>query len=134
GWSMKADRDASLVMDARMLAACRRGKADTLLHHSDQGSQHTDEQFQRLLLAHGIICPMSRAGNVRDNSAMETTAAAMQPQPMCSTTSSASTIRGRRHSKPGHLSPVAFEVRAMQTLPGVHQPGQVQERFSVRRA
>lgn len=36
GWSMKADRDASLVMDALMMAVWRRGKADALLHHSDQ--------------------------------------------------------------------------------------------------
>lgn len=39
GWSMKADRDASLVMDALMMAVWRRGKADALRHHSDQGSQ-----------------------------------------------------------------------------------------------
>ena len=39
GWSMKADRDATLVMDALMMAVWRRGKADALLHHSDQGSQ-----------------------------------------------------------------------------------------------
>lgn len=39
GWSMKADRDALLVMDALMPAVWRRGKADALLHHSDQGSQ-----------------------------------------------------------------------------------------------
>jgi putative transposase len=44
GWSMKADRDATLVMDALMMAVWRRGKADALLHHSDQGSQYTSEQ------------------------------------------------------------------------------------------
>jgi len=48
GWSMMADRNASLVMDALMMAVWRRGKADALLHHSDQGSQYTSEQFQRL--------------------------------------------------------------------------------------
>ena len=41
GWSMKAERDAALVMDALMMAVWRRGKADALLHHSDQGSQYT---------------------------------------------------------------------------------------------
>jgi putative transposase len=71
GWSMKAERDASLVMDALMMAVWRRGKADALLHHSDQGSQYTSEQFQRLLADNGITCSMSRAGNVWDNSAME---------------------------------------------------------------
>jgi putative transposase len=66
---MKADRDASLVMDALMAAVWRRGKADAPLHHSDQGSQYTSEQFRRLLTDNGITCSMSRAGNVRDNSA-----------------------------------------------------------------
>ena len=37
GWSMKAERDTALVMDALMMAVWRRGKADALLHHSDQG-------------------------------------------------------------------------------------------------
>jgi putative transposase len=71
GWSMKADLDASLVMDTWMMPVWRRGKADALLHHSDQGSQYTSEQFQRLLADNGITCSMSRAGNVWDNSAME---------------------------------------------------------------
>ena len=66
GWSMKAERDAQLVMDALMMAVWRRGKADALLHHSNQGSQYTSEQFQRLMADHGITCSMSRAGNVWD--------------------------------------------------------------------
>jgi putative transposase len=61
GWSMKAERDASLVMDALMMAVWRRGKADALLHHSDQGSRYTSEQSQRLLADNGITCSMSRA-------------------------------------------------------------------------
>lgn len=32
GWSMKAERDAQLVMDALMMAVWRGGKADALLH------------------------------------------------------------------------------------------------------
>jgi putative transposase len=71
GWSMKPDRDASLVMDALMMAVWRRSKADALLHHSDQGSQYTSEQFQRLLAENGITCSMSRAGDIWDDSAME---------------------------------------------------------------
>jgi putative transposase len=54
GWSMKAGRDAALVMDSLMMAVWRRGKADALLHHSDQGSQYTSQQFQRLLADNGI--------------------------------------------------------------------------------
>lgn len=141
GWSMKVDRDASLVMDA-LMAVWRRGKADALLHHSDQGSQYTSEQFQRLLHDHGITCSMSRAGNVWDP-AMRTplVRVTMARSAMESFFSSLKTERTarkvyrtrdaaraevfdyverfynpqRRHSKLGYLSPVAFEARAMQT-------------------
>ena len=40
GGSMKAERGASLVMDALMMAVWRRGKAGALLHHWGQGSQY----------------------------------------------------------------------------------------------
>jgi putative transposase len=46
GWSMSATMTAQLVADAMMMAIWRRGKPDALLHHSDQGSQYTSEQFQ----------------------------------------------------------------------------------------
>jgi putative transposase len=61
GWSTKAERDAPLVLDALMMALWRRGKADALLHHSDQGSQYTSEQFQRLLADRAIVAPSVRA-------------------------------------------------------------------------
>lgn len=53
------------------MAVWRRGKADALLHHSDQGSQYTSEQFQRLLADNGNTCSMRRAGNAWDNFAIE---------------------------------------------------------------
>ena len=48
----------------------RRPHAD-LLHHSDQGSQYTAEQFQKLLKDNGIQCSMSRSGECHDNAVME---------------------------------------------------------------
>lgn len=127
GWSMKAERDAALVMDALMMAIWRRGKADALLHHSDQGSQYTSEQFQRLLGDNGITCSMSRAGNVWDNSAMESFFSSLKTE---RTARKVYRTRDharadvfdyierfynprRRHSKLGYLSPMAFEARAM---------------------
>ena len=71
GWSMKAEMTAQLVADALMMAIWRRGKPDALLHHSDQGSQYTSEQFQHLMADNGVVCSMSRSGNVWDNAAME---------------------------------------------------------------
>jgi transposase InsO family protein len=37
----------------------------------DRGSQYTGEQFQRLVANNGVVCSMSRSGNVLDNAAME---------------------------------------------------------------
>ena len=71
GWSMQAQMTTQLVTDALMMAIWRRGQPDALLHHSDQGSQYTSDQFQRLLGELGITCSMSRSGNCWDNSAME---------------------------------------------------------------
>ncbi len=68
---MRDTMTAQLVSDALIMAICRRGKPDTLLHHSDQGSQYTGEQFQRLMADNGVTCSMSRSGNVWDNAAME---------------------------------------------------------------
>ena len=71
GWSMSAEMTAQLVTDALVMAIWRRGKPDALLHHSDRGSQYTSEQFQRLMADNGVVCSMSRSGNVWDNAAME---------------------------------------------------------------
>ena len=71
GWSIKAEMNAQLVADALVMAIWRRGKPDALLHHSDQGSQYTSQQFQTLMSDNGVTCSMSRSGNVWDNAAME---------------------------------------------------------------
>lgn len=123
GWSMKPDMTAQLVTDALVMAIWRRGKPDALLHHSDQGSQYTSEQFQKLMADNGVTCSMSRSGNVWDNAAMESFFSSLKTE----------RIRGRvyrtrdearadvfdyierfynavrRHSTIGYLSPVEFE-------------------------
>ena len=71
GWSMHAQMTAQLVTDAMLMAIWRRGPKNALLHHSDQGSQYTSEQFQKLLADHGVTCSMSRSGDCWDNAAME---------------------------------------------------------------
>lgn len=71
GWSMNMRMTAQLVIDALIMAIWRRGKPIELLHHSDQGSQYTSEDFQRLLADQGITCSMSRRGDCWDNAAIE---------------------------------------------------------------
>jgi putative transposase len=129
GWSMKAERDASLVMDALMVAVWRRGKADALRHHSGQGSQYASEQFQHLLADNGITCSMSRAGNVRDNSAMESFFSSLKTERTAHKVYRArDEARAdvfhfierfynprRRHSALGGKNPLAFDRQAAQT-------------------
>jgi putative transposase len=71
GWSMSARMTAQLVTDALVMAIWRRGPSAALLHYSDQGSQYTSDDFQRVLTAHGLTCSMSGRGNCWDNAAME---------------------------------------------------------------
>src|SRR6185503_11828858 len=70
GRLVDADRHDGTTRHRRM-AIWRRGKPDALLHHSDRGSQYTSELFQRLMIDHGVVCSMSRSGNVWDNATME---------------------------------------------------------------
>ena len=70
GWAMRSAMTADLVTDALTMALWRRGKPRELLHHSDRGSQYTSEQCQRLMAEYGVVCSLSRSGNVWDNAAM----------------------------------------------------------------
>lgn len=80
GWSMQPTMTAQFVMDASMMEVFRRGRPKAVMHHSDQGSQYTSENFQRLLESHGITCSMSRRGNCWDNAAMESFFSALKTE------------------------------------------------------
>ena len=126
GWSMSASMTAQLVTDALVMAIWRRGKPEALLHHSDQGSQYTSEQFQRLMADHGVVCSMSRSGNVWDNAAMESFFSSLKTERTARKTyrtrdqAKADVFDyierfynpKRRHSTIGYLSPIEFERRA----------------------
>ena len=139
GWSMSATMTAQLVTDALLMAIWRRGKPDALLHHSDQGSQYTSEQFRQLMADNGVTCSMSRSGNVWERAikgaigSSPMASAAMES--FFSTLKTERTARKvyrsrnqaradifdfierfynakRRHSTIGYLSPIEFERRA----------------------
>jgi len=126
GWSMSATMTAQLVTDALIMAIWRRGKPDALLHHSDQGSQYTSEQFQRLMADNGVTCSMSRSGNVWDNAAMESFFSSLKTE-WIGKKIYRTRAQGkadvfdyiecfynptRRHSTLGYLSPIDFEREA----------------------
>ncbi len=123
GWSMQESMTSQLVADALMMAVWRRGKPVALLHHSDQGSQYTSEHFQELLKEQGITCSMSRAGEVWDNSAMESFFSSLKTERTArkvyrTRAEARSDVFDyierfynptRRHSTLGYVSPVQFE-------------------------
>ena len=127
GWSMKPEMTSQLVADALMMAIWRRGKPEAVMHHSDRGSQYTSEQFQRLLVELGVTCSMSRAGNVWDNSAMESFFSSLKTERLARQTfRTRDEIRAevfdyverfynpiRRHSTLGYVSPIDFETQAL---------------------
>jgi putative transposase len=126
GWSMQAEMTAQLVTDALIMAIWRRGKPDALLHHSDQGSQYTSEQFQRLMADSGVTCSMSRSGNCWDNAAMESFFSSLKTERVGRKVyRSRDEARAdvfdyierfynptRRHSTIGYQSPIDFEREA----------------------
>ncbi len=126
GWSMSDAMTAQLVTDALIMAIWRRGKPDALLHHSDQGSQYTSEQFQRLMADNGVTCSMSRSGNCWDNAAMESFFSSLKTERIGKKVyRSRAQARAdvfdyiecfynptRRHSTLGYLSPIDFEREA----------------------
>ena len=86
----------------------------------------TSEQFQKLMAGHGVICSMSRSGNVWDNAAMESFFSSLKTE---RTTRKTYRMRDeakadvfdyierfynakRRHSTIGYKSPMEFEMQA----------------------
>ena len=126
GWSMSDSMTAQLVTDALMMAIWRRGKPDALQHHSDQGSQYTSEQFQRLVADNSVTCSMSRSGNCWDNAAMESFFSSLKTERIGkkvyrSRAQAKADVfdyiecfynLSRRHSTLGYLSPRDFEREA----------------------
>jgi transposase InsO family protein len=120
GWSMSASMTAQLVTDALVIALWRRGKPAALLHHSDQGSQYTSEQFQRLLAENGVTCSMSRSGNVWDNAAMESLFSSLKTERNASTIQSAG-IRRWATSARWSSKCRRNQLRMVSTKPGAGQ-------------
>lgn len=128
---------AQLVTDALVMVTSRRGKSDALLHPSDQDSQYTSEQFQRLMVDNGITCSMSRSGNVWDNAAMESFFSSLKTERIARKTyrtrNHARQVvfdyierfynSTRTHSALGYLSPIDFEKQANVAQPRVYETG-----------
>ncbi|MBK9125338.1 MAG: IS3 family transposase [Chloroflexi bacterium] len=120
GWAMSDRPTKTLVCDAWRLAVGRRGAPR--LHHSDQGSQYTSDDYLRLLENDQVTLSMSDVGRCYDNAMQESfwgtlkTECADRPFPTRAAARKAIFEyievwynRQRRHSALGYLSPADFE-------------------------
>ncbi len=71
GWSMDSRMEASLVLNALLMAVWRRKPVNRVLIHSDQGSQFTSSDWVNFLDVHNLKQSMSRRGNCYDNAVAE---------------------------------------------------------------
>lgn len=123
GWSMSERPTKALVCDAWKLAVGQRGTPR--LHHSDQGSQYTSDDYLRLLEKDQVILSMSDVGRCYDNAMQESFWGTLKTEcadrPFPSRAAARQAIfqyieiwynRQRRHSALGYLSPAEFERRA----------------------
>ena len=71
GWAMSDRMTSDLTIAALEMALLQRQPDAGLIHHSDQGSQYTDQAYQALLKDHGIRASMNGAGSWYDNAPMQ---------------------------------------------------------------
>ena len=71
GWAMDLRMTSGLVCEAARMAIQMRQPASGVVMHSDQGSQYTSFEYQRLLSKSGLLASMSRKGHCGDNAAAE---------------------------------------------------------------
>ncbi|MDX1252658.1 MAG: transposase [Gammaproteobacteria bacterium] len=113
--------DLLTVQDALTMAVWRRGKVDSVIVHSDQGSTYASGDYQRLL----IICSMSRKGECLDNAVAESFFGTLKTELVdhddYRTKDEAKRSlfeyievfynRRRRHSYLGYISPAEYEAK-----------------------
>jgi len=100
-----------------------------MLQRPLDSAQYSSEQFQRLLGELGITCSMSRAGNVWDNSAMESFFSTLKTERTARKTYRTRNEAKadvfdyierfynpkRQHSTIGYISPIQFEQQMQAT-------------------
>ena len=127
GWSMSTRIDRQLCLDALQMALWRRRPGPGLVHHSDQGSQYTSDDYQEALEGRKIACSMSRRGNCWDNAVVESFFATLKRElfygrPQACREATAQAVfkyietyynPKRRHSSLGYLSPDQYEEQVL---------------------
>ena len=130
GWSMGSRMQTSLVLDALTMAVWRRKPRDSVIIHSDQGSQFGSDEFTRWCKDNRLSPSMSRRGNCWDNAVAESFFSNLKSErikrQIYQTRAQAKSdifdyIEGfynrvRRHKHLDQLSPLEFERKRQTTL------------------
>jgi len=121
---MKPTLAKELVVDALSLAVWRRKPTDTVIVHSDQGSQYGSGDWLRFCREHQLEPSMSRRGNCWDNAVAESFFSSLKKERIKKRIYKTRDLaradifdyidvfynRTRRHSHLGGGSPEAFEM------------------------
>lgn len=71
GWSMSTTQDRQLVLRAVLMACWQRSNRESVILHSDRGTQFTSYEYQQFLKDHNITLSMSDVGHCGDNAPAE---------------------------------------------------------------
>jgi putative transposase len=130
GWSMSSRIDRELAMSALLMAVWRRQPGNTVMVHSDQGSQFSSYDWRDFLEEHNLQQSMSRRGNCHDNAVAESFFQLLKRERIRRKTYGTREDAKqdvfdyiemfynpkRRHSFSNNLSPVEYEKRYFQRL------------------
>ena len=125
GWAMDKRMKAGLVCDALQMALWRRRMPNSVMVHSDRGSQYCSKKYQALIKKHKLICSMSAKGDPYDNACAESFFHSMKVELIhgerFDTRKNMRQAvfeyievdynRTRRHSANEHISPLEFEIK-----------------------
>jgi putative transposase len=124
---MKPTLTRDLVLDALLMAIWRRRPRQSVIVHSDQGSQYGSDDAVRFFKDHHLIPSMSRRGNCYDNAVEESFFSSLKKERIRrriyrSREEARADVfdyievfynRIRRHSHLGQMSPHDFEQAAL---------------------
>lgn len=71
GWSMSHTMETQLVVQAVLMALWQKPDTESVILHSDRGSQFTSHEYQQFLNDHNVVSSMSAVGSCYDNAAAE---------------------------------------------------------------
>lgn len=138
GWAFAERMTTDIVMAALNMALLTR-KPASVIHHSDQGSQYTSQDFTQRCQQAGVRLSMGTVGDAYDNAMAESFFASLEceliNQQHWKTTIEArqavfTWIEGwynpkRRHSSIGYLAPIEFEKIIASLIDSKLQPLEV---------